>query len=72
MLNVFFLRSSKEYVGEGHVRLSTGLTDYSTSSACGVYFAFDATYEKLEKQVRRYTKRLKCRSLATSQPVELS
>ena len=59
VLNVYFFKNSKEYIYEGHVRLSTGLTNYSKSSARGVYFAFYDTYKKLEKQVRRYTISLK-------------
>lgn len=45
-----FLKSFKEYVREGHLRLSTDLTGYSKSNARGIYFAFDTTYRKLENR----------------------
>ena len=50
VLNVYFLKSFRKYIREGHLRLSTDLTSYSKSSARRIYFAFDATYRKLENR----------------------
>ena len=69
---VIFSRNAHEYVCEAVVHLSTGLTAQAKAHATEVYAAFDACAEKMEKQLRRYKRRLKDHHRARPQPVEVS
>lgn len=69
---VVFSKSGHEYVCESVVQLSTGLTAQARGVATEIYAAFDASGEKMDKQLRRYKRRLKDHHRARSQPVELS
>ncbi|RMA42834.1 ribosome hibernation-promoting factor, HPF/YfiA family [Rhodophyticola porphyridii] len=69
--NVIFSRSGHEYVCETTVHLSTGLTASAKASAHEIYAAFDSCCDKMEKQLRRYKRRLKDHHKERSQPVEL-
>lgn len=69
---VIFSRSAHEYVCEATVHLSTGLTAQAKAHATEIYAAFDACSEKMEKQLRRYKRRLKDHHKERAQPVELS
>jgi ribosomal subunit interface protein len=69
--NVVFSRSAHEYVCEATVHLSTGLTATAKGHATEIYAAFDACSEKMEKQLRRYKRRLKDHHKDRSEPVEL-
>jgi hypothetical protein len=53
------------------VHLSTGLTASAKASADEIYAAFDSCCEKMEKQLRRYKRRLKDHHRDRPQPVEL-
>ena len=70
--NVVFSRSAHEYVCETTVHLSTGLTAQAKAHATEIYAAFEACNEKMEKQLRRYKRRLKDHPRERSEPVELS
>ena len=70
--NVVFSKSAHEYVCESVVHLSTGLNAQATGKATEIYAAFDASSEKMDKQLRRYKRRLKDHHKERSQPVELS
>ncbi len=70
--HVVFSRNAHEYVCEAIVHLSTGLTAQARAHATEIYAAFDAAGEKMEKQLRRYKRRLKDHHRERSQPVELS
>ncbi|WP_342077766.1 ribosome hibernation-promoting factor, HPF/YfiA family [Yoonia sp. SS1-5] len=70
--NVVFSKSGNEYVCESIVHLSTGLTAQATGRAHEIYAAFDGSGEKMDKQLRRYKRRLKDHHKERSQPVELS
>ncbi len=70
--NVIFSKSGHEYVCETIVHLSTGLTAQAKGHATEIYAAFDSSGEKMDKQLRRYKRRLKDHHRARSQPVELS
>jgi hypothetical protein len=52
------------------VHLSTGLTAAAKGHAHEIYAAFDATSEKMEKQLRRYKRRLKDHHRDRQEPVE--
>jgi ribosomal subunit interface protein len=69
---VVFSKSAHEYACEAVVHLSTGLNAQATGKATGIYAAFDACSEKMDKQLRRYKRRLKDHHKERSQPVELS
>ncbi|GAA6200765.1 ribosome-associated translation inhibitor RaiA [Aquicoccus sp. SU-CL01552] len=69
--NVIFSRNAHEYVCEATVHLSTGLNATAKARANEIYAAFDACRDKMEKQLRRYKRRLKDHYRDRSEPVEL-
>lgn len=69
---VVFSKSAHEFVCEATVHLSTGLTAQAKAHATEIYAAFDGCSEKMEKQLRRYKRRLKDHHKDRAQPVELS
>lgn len=69
---VIFSKSAHEFVCETTVHLSTGLTASAKAHATEIYAAFDSCSDKMEKQLRRYKRRLKDHHKDRSQPVELS
>ncbi|MGH1411974.1 MAG: ribosome hibernation-promoting factor, HPF/YfiA family [Pelagimonas sp.] len=70
--NVIFSKSAHEFVCETTVHLSTGLTAAAKAHATEIYAAFDACGEKLDKQLRRYKRRLKDHHKDRTEPVEIS
>ncbi len=68
---VVFSRSAHEYVCEATVHMSTGLTAQAKAHATEIYAAFEACCAKMEKQMRRYKRRLKDHHKDRIQPVEL-
>ncbi|GFE64580.1 ribosome hibernation-promoting factor, HPF/YfiA family [Litoreibacter roseus] len=69
---IVFSKDAHEYVCEATVHLSTGLSTQAKAKNTEVYAAFDGCAEKMEKQLRRYKRRLKDHHKERSQPVELS
>lgn len=69
--NVVFSKNASEYACEAIVHLSTGLTAQASARAHEIYAAFDACCDKMEKQLRRYKRRLKDHHRERSEPVEL-
>jgi ribosomal subunit interface protein len=69
--SVVFSKSAHEYVCEATVHLSTGLTAQAKAHATEIYAAFDACCEKMEKQLRRYKRRLKDHHKDRAEPVEI-
>ncbi len=67
--NVVFSRAAHEYVCEATVHLSTGLNATAKASAPEIYAAFDACCDKMEKQLRRYKRRLKDHHRERTEPV---
>ncbi len=70
--HVVFSRNAHEFVCESIIHLSTGLTAQARAHANEIYAAFDLCCENMEKQLRRYKRRLKDHHRERSQPVELS
>lgn len=68
---VVFSKSAHEYACEATVHLSTGLTATAKGKATEIYAAFDAASSKMEKQLRRYKRRLKDHHKDRAEPVEL-
>lgn len=67
---VVFSKSGHEHVCEATVHLSTGLTAQAKAHATEIYAAFDGCCEKMEKQLRRYKRRLKDHHRTRAEPVE--
>lgn len=65
-----FSRSAHEYVCECTVHLSTGLTAQAKAHATEIYAAFENCAAKMEKQLRRYKRRLKDHHRQRAEPVE--
>ncbi|MEM6886677.1 MAG: ribosome-associated translation inhibitor RaiA [Pseudomonadota bacterium] len=69
---VVFSKSAHEYVCEATVHLSTGLTAQARAHQTEIYAAFDSCCTKMEKQLRRYKRRLKDHHKERAEPVEIS
>ena len=69
---VVFSRSAHEFVCEATVHLSTGLTAQAKASATEIYAGFDKCLDKMDKQLRRYKRRLKDHHRHRSAPVEFA
>jgi ribosomal subunit interface protein len=69
---IVFSRNAHEYVCEATIHLSTGLSAQAKAHATEIYAAFDACRDKMEKQLRRYKRRLKDHHRERTQPVELT
>jgi ribosomal subunit interface protein len=67
---VVFSRNAHEFVCEATVHLSTGLTVQAKAHAVEIYAAFDACKERIDKQLRRYKRRLKDHHKGRPEPVE--
>jgi len=70
--HVVFSKNAGEFACEATVHLSTGLTAQAKATAHEIYSAFDKCSERMEKQLRRYKRRLKDHHRARAEPVELS
>ena len=68
---VIFSKSAHEFVCETIVHLSTGLTAQAKGTATEIYAAFDQCAAKMEKQLRRYKRRLKDHHKDRVDPVEV-
>jgi ribosomal subunit interface protein len=67
---VIFSKEAHLVVCESTFHLSTGLTAAARGSAPEIYAAFEACREKLDKQLRRYKRRLKDHHRDRTSPVE--
>ncbi|WP_425093813.1 ribosome hibernation-promoting factor, HPF/YfiA family [Tropicimonas sp. S265A] len=67
--NIVFSKDAHEHVCEAIVHLSTGLTAQAKASAVDIYAAFDKCNERMEKQLRRYKRRLKNHHRDRTEPV---
>ncbi len=68
--NVIFSKDATEFVCEATVHLSTGLTSQAKAHAFDIYECFDKCCDKIEKQMRRYKRRLKDHHRDRSAPIE--
>ena len=67
---VVFSRVAHESVCEAVIHLSTGLTVQAKGHATEIYAAFESCREKMDKQLRRYKRRLRNHHRDRPQPVE--
>jgi ribosomal subunit interface protein len=68
---VIFSKSGAEFICEATVHLSTGLTASAKAHSHEIYAAFESTADKMEKQLRRYKRRLKDHHRDRQQPVDV-
>ncbi len=69
--HVIFSRSGAEFICEATVHLSTGLTASAKGHDHQIYAAFDSACDKMEKQLRRYKRRLKDHHRERQHPVDV-
>ena len=69
--HVVFSKNGAEYICEAIVHLSTGLTSQAKGHAHEIYAAFEQCAGKMEKQLRRYKRRLKDHHRERANPVEV-
>jgi len=67
---VVFSKDATEFVCEATVHLSTGLTTQAKAHAFDIYESFDMCCDKIEKQMRRYKRRLKDHHRDRESPIE--
>lgn len=67
---VVFSRTAHEYYCEATIHLSTGLNAAAKGHASEIYAAFEACREKMDKQLRRYKRRLRDHHRDRTAPVE--
>ena len=67
---VTFSKNGYNFVCEASVHLSTGLSVNASASAPEIYASFEGCAERMEKQLRRYKRRLKDHHNHRSSPVE--
>ena len=67
---VFFSRVAHEFTCETTLHLSTGLNAQAKGHATEIYAAFESCREKMDKQLRRYKRRLRNHHKDRLQPVE--
>ncbi len=67
---VTFSRDAYEFTADASVHLSTGMTVQAKSKANEIYAALDGAIERMEKQLRRYKRRLKDHHRARELPIE--
>ncbi|MEM6622426.1 MAG: ribosome-associated translation inhibitor RaiA [Pseudomonadota bacterium] len=67
---VTFSRERHAFRCDAHVHLPTGLIAQSSGTAADVYAAFDQGAARIEKQLRRYKRRLRDHHRDRSKPIE--
>jgi len=67
---VVFSKSAHEYVCEATIHLSTGLSAQAKGHATEIYAAFESCREKMDKQLRRYKRRIRNHHHNRPAPVE--
>lgn len=66
---ITFSRSAHEFTCDAVVHLSTGLTAQAKGTSTEIYAAFEQCRERMDKQLRRYKRRLKDHYKDRSEPV---
>ena len=67
---IVFSKEGHEHVCEATIHLSTGLNAQAKGHATEIYAAFESCREKMDKQLRRYKRRLRNHHSSRTQPVE--
>ncbi|MGF1660515.1 MAG: ribosome hibernation-promoting factor, HPF/YfiA family [Rubrimonas sp.] len=66
----FSRAANNAFKADATIKLPTGLTAQATATAHDVYAAFDGCAERIEKQMRRYKRRLKDHHAGRADPIE--
>ena len=66
---VTFSRDARMFRCDAHVRLPTGLNAQASATASEVYAAFDQSAERIDKQLRRYKRRLRDHHRERAEPI---
>lgn len=67
---VLFSRDRHEFVADASAHMSTGLTTQAKGRANEIYAAFEGAIERMDKQLRRYKRRLKDHHRSREFPIE--
>jgi ribosomal subunit interface protein len=67
---VTFCKDGHQFVADSSVHLSTGMTVQASGKADEVYACFDGAVERMEKQLRRYKRRLKDHHRERQDPIQ--
>ncbi|WP_424934023.1 ribosome hibernation-promoting factor, HPF/YfiA family [Amaricoccus macauensis] len=67
---VTFSKDAHEFVSDLSVHLPTGLNVQAKSRANEIYAAFEGSVDRMEKQLRRYKRRLKDHHRSRENPIE--
>jgi ribosomal subunit interface protein len=67
---VTFWRDRHEFITDSWVHLPTGMTVQAKARADEVYASFEGSVERMEKQLRRYKRRLKDHHKDRTSPIE--
>lgn len=67
---VVFSKSAHEFVCETAIHLSTGLSVQAKGAATEIYAAFESCRERMDKQIRRYKRRIRNHHVDRKAPVE--
>ena len=67
---IVFSKAGHEFVCESEVHLSSGMSVQARGKASEIYAAFDLCGERMDKQLRRYKRRLKHHPRARKDPVD--
>jgi len=67
---VTFCKDRHEFSADASVHLSTGMTVQATARANEIYASFEGAVDRMEKQLRRYKRRLKDHHRDRNQPFE--
>lgn len=67
---VTFCKDRHQFVADSSVHLSTGMTVQATAKADEVYASFEGAVDRMEKQLRRYKRRLKDHHRDRQDPIE--
>ncbi|WP_184148085.1 ribosome hibernation-promoting factor, HPF/YfiA family [Amaricoccus macauensis] len=68
---VTFCKDRHQFVADSSVHLATGMTVQATGKADEVYACFEGAVERMEKQLRRYKRRLKDHHRDRQDPIEV-
>ncbi len=67
---IVFSKEAHEHVCEAVIHLSTGLTAQARGHSSEIYAAFESCREKMDKQLRRYKRRIRNHHRDRTAPVE--
>lgn len=67
---VTFWRDRHEFIADTSVHLPTGMTAQAKAKADEIYASFEGSVERMEKQLRRYKRRLKDHHKDRTSPIE--